>query len=99
MKTPNRIWIIDEWEPFSFQTIVEDGVYGIQGKHGIAVEKSLNNRNVVTTTAHEAMHGVLNKTGLATMLTDDIEEAVCRSAELLIASLLTDEEMMAWLMD
>jgi hypothetical protein len=45
------------------------------------------------------MHGVLNKTGLATMLTDDIEEAVCRSAELLIASLLTDEEMMAWLME
>jgi hypothetical protein len=45
MKTPSRSWIIDEWVPFILATFTEDGLYGIANKHGILVDKSLDNQN------------------------------------------------------
>jgi hypothetical protein len=98
MKTPSRSWIIDEWVPFILATFTEDGLYGIANKHGILVDKSLDNQNLVSTAIHEQFHKVMNKTGATDILSDDVAEMVCRNVELLFVSLLNDEEMLAWMM-
>ena len=97
MKTPNRIWIVDEWVPFALATFTEDGLYGISNKQGIMVDKTLDPQNLVATTIHEAMHKVMNKTGLTDLCEGGMGEVICRNTELLYVSLLNDEDITAWI--
>ena len=99
MKTPTKVWIIDEWVPYQLATFTEEGLYGISNKNGISVDKTLDNQNLIATTIHEIQHKVMNKTGLTDLFEPPTAEMVCRNVELMYISLLNDEELTAWIME
>ena len=91
------VWIIDEWVPFTLATFTEEGLYGIANKQGIAVDRTLDNQNVIATTVHEMMHKVMNKSGLTELVETGVVEMICKNAELLYISMLNDEELTLWI--